>query len=157
PSPDGKLLGVADGSGNVAIWDAATGETRVTFRTRSHGWNPLAWTSDSKRLVLATPDLTVRVIDAETGVESASWQVPFPSRMITSLVVSPDDKQIVVAGHNRETRVTDFSGKETLKLEAPANTAGGLSYFGVGPVAYSPDGKWLAASFIPGEVPIWDA
>src|SRR5262249_15478151 len=67
PSPDGKLLGVADGSGNVAIWDAATGETRVTFRTRSYGENPLAWTSDSKRLVFATRDLTVRVIDAETG------------------------------------------------------------------------------------------
>ncbi|MGA2253760.1 MAG: protein kinase, partial [Thermoguttaceae bacterium] len=70
-SPDGKHLAW---SGDVAIdvWDASTGRTSRRLTGHTGTVRLVAWSPDSKRLVSASEDGTVRIWDPTTGQELLS-------------------------------------------------------------------------------------
>src|SRR5206468_1601760 len=51
----------------VKVWDAATGEERLTLAGHSNWVNSVAWNPDSTRLASASEDRTVKIWDAATG------------------------------------------------------------------------------------------
>jgi WD40 repeat protein len=102
-SPDGKTLATGDramfGNAAVSLWDAVTGDERLTFTPSSGGSNPmgddvngLSFSADGKRLAVAGYN-TVRITDAATGKVVAALKTGGHSP-IRDLAFSPDGKTL---------------------------------------------------------------
>jgi RNA polymerase sigma factor (sigma-70 family) len=151
-SPDGRLLASAgtsqkqgdpEGPGVVLLWGAAT---RKEVRTMA--WvdparpGQVAFTPDGKQLVAAAGDGSVRFWGVETGAEVLRFQ--FGAGALGPLALAPGGKLLAVAGDSHATRGERAvylwewgSNKPPRKLPAPER--------GVNALAFSPDGKTLAA------------
>ncbi len=172
-SPDGKRLAVGLGNGPVRICDAVTGRTLLTFKGHT-GWVVgVAFSADGKRLASASHDRTVRIWDAATG--AAIHTLKGFTNKVNAVAFSPDGKYLATAdGDNEQTTVGRVelwdvrSGREIRSLTVP--TVDKNRPF-VTSVAFSPDGKRLAAGltqhqrprntpqgweFYSGAVLIWD-
>ena len=112
-SPDGKFLAVADNNrmyeGSViTIWDMAPGNPttppsvvlRHTLRGHSTWTFSLDFFPDSRTLISANGDMTVRLWDAATGAELASF-IPHHHRngywdiVVDCVIASPDGRTFV--------------------------------------------------------------
>jgi WD40 repeat protein len=96
----------------------------------------VAYSPDGKRIVSGSQDNTVKVWDANKGQEILSFKGH--TSAVDSVVWSPDGKRIVTANRHpfRETTVKvwdDVTGQQLLAVK------------GSGPVAYSPDGKYIVS------------
>jgi hypothetical protein len=65
-SPDGRLI-AADGAGNAVLFDAFTGKRLRQLKGNEQSISCLAFSDDSKRLVVGYSDNELGVWDAETG------------------------------------------------------------------------------------------
>jgi WD40 repeat protein len=160
-SPDGNRLasggGVWDGpkhqwvSGEVKVWDAATGQQTRTLQAHTGEVCCVAFSPDGKRL--ASAGAGVKVWDAATGQESLTlnWQV-------FTVAFSPDGQRLASASYDGTVMVWDAAtGRESLTLKGQTGPV--LS------VAFSPDGKrlasgsggWDAQNRQLGELKVWDA
>ncbi len=111
---------------------------------------PVALVNQGRTLVVAGLDSTIRLLDTTTWATNAQWKLgesgPFFS---PHLVVSPNERILTVAGPPGG--VIEFRDLLTGKVEAtvPAQN------WGVSGLAFSPDGKLLAASSTDGTVHLW--
>ena len=147
-SADGRLF-VSEGpedSGIVDIRDAETGESVQKFRADKIDLNWVAFSPDSKRVVTAGDEGSVRVWDIATGrklgdVTVGSEGAPF------GLSVSPDGRLVAASWEAGSVRVFPATGGRPWVIGAEA----------VFDTAFSPDGRRLAlASFDTGEVRVFD-
>jgi WD40 repeat protein len=147
-STDGKLL--ASGTGeygtngtDIHVWDLSTGQEVHTLRGHRQEIVALRFTPDSKRLVSAAWDNTLRVWDVAAGKEER--QFVGHEQVITDLEMTPGGKQLVSSSQDGTLRVWDFaSGKELRRMKC---WSPGISL--------SPDGRTLAAASA-GGVLLWD-
>jgi WD40 repeat protein/tRNA A-37 threonylcarbamoyl transferase component Bud32 len=163
-SPDGSR--VASTSWNEAkVWDAVTGKEILTLPGKV-GWSKgVTFSRDGKRLATIGFQ-TVKVWDAVSGKELTSIRAH--DYLVTGVAFSADGKRLATAsgtpagGGRRvggEVKVWDVdTGKELLRFVDLSQWANS--------VAFSPDGKYLAAGTgdlavvapsTPGEVRVWDA
>ncbi len=165
-SPDGKRIASASGtptgggrqeSGEVRVWDAASGKELLTFPDLPHWANTVAFSPDGKYLAAglgylavmapATPG-EVRVWDAATGREIHNLRGH--NFWVTSVAFRPDSRQLASAGADGTVRVWDLkTGQEVLTLRGHSGW--------VRAVAFSPDGKLLASAGDDQIVKLWDA
>jgi WD40 repeat protein len=137
-SPDGRWIasGGWDDKDQVRLWDAATGEPCATLPHPGHAWS-LAYGPDGTWLVSANEkDDLLRVWDTATG--RLRRTIPVPDGNARHLTVSPDGKRVAGTVFDRQRGnyrlyVCDFESGERL------HSADGRA------LAYSPDGRWLAA------------
>ncbi len=171
-SPDGGRLFTAgarpsaaedDGAdGELAAWDVIRSRESVAVAPTG-GFAVVAFSPDGLWLARAdTLGNTVTVTDALTGQVRHKLRCP---RSVASLAYSPDgrrlaagtgeflhlewagDKKLPVPGR---VQVWDTAtGKERFALDGPAEQ--------VSSVAYSPDGRYVAAGDVAGGVRLWDA
>ena len=66
-SPDGKYVASASRDGTVQIWEALTGNQRLTYRGHSGNVNSVAWAPDGTYIASAGTDETVHVWTTITG------------------------------------------------------------------------------------------
>lgn len=90
-SPDGSLLAAADGKA-VKVWEAATGQEVVTFEAETR--QGLAFSPDSKRLVVATPRDQIR--DARTGKPILNLDLDRKGSGILTIAASPDGRWVAI-------------------------------------------------------------
>jgi len=135
-SPDGRWLASGSWDGTVRLWDAATGEPCATLSHPPFVWE-LAFGPDGTWLVTGSPDGDrLRIWDVATA--RIRKEVPFPTRNLRFLTVSPDGTRVAARsddpkGTRHNLTVCDIaSGKLLFSTEGS-------------PLAYSPDGRWLAA------------
>lgn len=171
-SPDGRRIASVAAAG-VRVWDAGTGKELVSVP--GAGSVAAAFSPDGKRLAVAR-HANATVHDATTGKEllridphdQPPARFPFPARLL-AVAFSPDGKRVATAGSAaRVGGPHGYPGGAVKVWDAESGKA--LHHFDDIPavangVAFSPDGKHIAASHfgaggelpIAGEVRVWEA
>jgi DNA-binding SARP family transcriptional activator/WD40 repeat protein len=169
-SPDGRRLAVAGVGGAVGLWDVGSGRrvgsllgTPRGSATLENPRNVQALAFDNVGLLAAastggpkaniTTPGAVRIWDLDAG-ELIRRPLRLPHGVL-GLAFSPDGSQLAIAfgADNQEGR----DGVEVRDVPSGERLARLRSDDEVGPVAFSPDGRLLAAGQIDGNVVVWAA
>jgi WD40 repeat protein len=150
-SPDGRQLAVASGNkrtGDVTIWDTATGRVLYTLRGHRGMVKAVAYGREGGRLFSAGWDGTVRAWDLATGKEVHRWEAHAAG--VNGLAVSPDGGLIATAG--KDGNVVLWATRTGLLMRGLTGHAAPATR-----VAFDASGRWLAsAGSEGGEVRVWD-
>lgn len=173
-SPDGKQI-VLSGSDHMArIWDIQSEQQIRVLTGHSAVPNMAGYDRTGRYIVTATDtsaggdqhDLTVRLWDAQTGLEIRRFDQPIaPGENPLSPVspeplaaVSPDSKRLVVTIPLAEQPNQHGASLGLVRLYDIA-TGNELKAFGASApiaVAFSPDGKYILTTSVYGGVSMWD-
>jgi WD40 repeat protein len=160
-APDGKTIACADSSRGgkepkaVLLWEVGTPKPRTTLQDA--GSNGLAFSPDSK--LVATSGTAadgkssfVKLWNARSGdtVATLTDKEIAPRQ----LAFSPDGKKLLV-GTNQGIELWDVGSRKRDWVYPSEKDKS--RFMDVRPVAYSPDGKLVAAGDYSGQVRVWDA
>jgi WD40 repeat protein len=133
-SPDGRTLATGAKDHTLCLWEVATGKIRRRLAGHTDRAYVLAFAPDGKTLVSGGEDRVVRVWDLRTGKE----QRPAEGHQHRILSLAWSAGKIATTSADHTLRLWDAAtGKELRAWHEP----GGWE----GEVAFSPDGKTLAA------------
>ncbi|MFC1765896.1 protein kinase [Planctomycetota bacterium] len=133
-SPDGSYIASAEGK-SVTIWDTHTGDKGITMHGHTREIIRIAFSPDGKRLASASRDKTIRIWNANTGQEERCLRGH--ALGVCAVVFSLDGKQIISGSWDNTMKVWDPAiDREVLERYRGTRT---------GHVAFSPDGKRIAA------------
>ncbi len=160
-SPDGKSLVSTGADKELRLWDVASRKLIRRLGDQDGAWNTLSFSADGRRLAVSAgggfgnrPENPPRVLDVTTGKEVARLDGCPPSVLVA---LSPDGKSLATGGYNTAQDpqppicIWDAdSGKLLVQLAGHAE--------GVASLAFSPDGRLLAAGGDEGEscARIWE-
>jgi len=141
-SPDGRYIVTGSADKAIKLWDGAAGAELMALQEHKESLNCVAFSPDSKHFVTGGIDGIMKLRDTTTGAELRTIQhgdgIVSPGRSHWTVVFSPDGKRIVSGGFNDKVKVWDAAtGAELMSLDVGEG--------GAGSVAFSPDGKRLAA------------
>jgi WD40 repeat protein len=161
-SPDGRTLATITADLMLRLWDAER------LEPLSEPYEPpvlpveaVRFSGDGRTLILASSAGTVMLLDLETGQERAQLEFSGP---ITRLRVSPDGRLLAVGtGPPSDRREEDPAARDepgSIRIWdiATGEDRGRLAHSPGGPLelAFSPDGRTLAACGRGPEVVLWD-
>ncbi|MGD9047858.1 MAG: hypothetical protein PVF77_07380, partial [Anaerolineae bacterium] len=138
-SPDGERFLVSGGDAVVRVWDTTSGQELLKLPAVADQVESAAWSPDGARIATANQSGPIRVWDATTGEELVTFAEDQPY----AVSWSPDGSRIAiadVASTGGGATVWDAATGEMLLDLFPENLP-----FGVGAVAYSPDGTRIVA------------
>jgi WD40 repeat protein len=147
-SPDNRRLAVANQEGNTVIYDAQTGSQLQTLETGSYV-DAVAFSHDGRYLATANGD--IMFWDLKTGLKAKTLKGHRSS--VINISFSPDGGFLASASRDKTARVWNVETGETIKV-FETQTPIRVSYspkpvewkMPVTGVAFSPDGKMLAAA-----------
>jgi RNA polymerase sigma factor (sigma-70 family) len=171
-APSGDLLATSgsvregDGwTGVVEVWQRDTGKRALQLKGRARGSPAFGFSPDGSLLAWPAEDGALRLTDVKTGKDVRTLGKPEQTRYLASLAFAPDGKRLATRGYDRSVRLWDVaSGREVRQLH-PAETGlltGNRLLFGTagaalsGSLAFSHDGKLVAAGGLRGVVHFWD-
>jgi WD40 repeat protein len=152
---EGRRLAAAYADGGVRIWPMAANEQPLVLKGQTKEITTLQWSADGKRLAVATNKGAVKVWDTASGDVLLSLTVienRLPVLGELRLAWAPDNRRLAVVGRTFSAHVQVWdttTGKESLTLDLGAQRMVEL-------LAWSPDGKWLAAQESFSELKVWD-
>jgi WD40 repeat protein/serine/threonine protein kinase len=152
-SPDGRFAAVSIGVGSVCWLNAETGKLLATSNTiHRHAAMGISFSDDGSRAASVAEDGTVAIWDTSL-FQAITLITGFKGHMqgAHGVAFSPDGRRLATGGSGREAvKLWDLSTfRELLTL------SGQGSMFGF--MAFSPDGKWLAACNYEGNLHLWRA
>jgi len=147
-SPDGKMFATVNATNELCLWDTTTGRTLRRLSGQIEALEALVFSPDGSRLVSGNDKGTMRLWDLTTGRQVAGYAV-----VSRAVLFSPDGQTLAIADAGQHIRLYEAkTGKELHTLEASFLTGASLkpSFLvatqGAGwPIAFSPDGRTLAA------------
>jgi WD40 repeat protein len=160
-SPDGRTVCARNWSGGLRAWDAGSGEQRWSRAQDAVS----AFGPDGKVLVSAVGGPVLVFADPATGAEGRRARLDTQARgfeTVTALAFAPDGRRLVVATADRLLRFCDpTTAAERARVEVtepPADRFLALREPGhAEALAFSPDGKLLAAAGSDGTVRVFEA
>ena len=75
-SPDGNYLASISLCRELRIYNAENGELLRSVSVKTHSTNPIAWSSDSRRIFVICSDGAIRQIFVDTGTFISEWTTP---------------------------------------------------------------------------------
>ena len=151
-NPDGTRLLSVDVSGNLKLWDFATGREVAGTTLTGLSVRRIRFSRDGKRLALAgsiRPVATgeVRILDAETVREV--WSLKGHALIVDDADFTPDGLRLATASFDQTVRIWDLSsGQEILKW----NEAGRCLS-----IRFVSDGRRLIGATADRRIRVWDA
>lgn len=156
-SPDGRLLAALGDSGGVWLWSAGQGPGRVRRLTRGAA-SGAAFGPDGKTLATADDDFTIRLWNTSTGRVTRTIPVHPPDQAV-QLAFSPDGRLLAVGGTDGSVRLADVATGRLRPMRRgwTVPQAGDAAFLPrLTLLAFSPDGRTLAAGGRTGAVSRWD-
>ena len=101
-SPDGAFIVSASWDNTLKVWDARSGEARLTLQGHTDWVNGCAVSPDGAWIVSASGDKTLKVWDARTG--EARLTLHGHTDRVSGCAVSPDGAFIVSASGIRRSK-----------------------------------------------------
>jgi WD40 repeat protein/predicted Ser/Thr protein kinase len=156
-SQDGKLVAAGGLDHTVKVWDVATGAELYTIEGERGAPRFLAFSPDGKHLATAGDDGVIRLRDSVAGTALRHLDLKktaYPTSRIRCFAFSPDGTCLAVAPM---TSMAD--SRHALTLWDVASGRGLRSFPDAGwpgSLAFTPDGRRLAASDVEGRVLTWD-
>ena len=132
--PNGKQVASASQSGVVKIWDAASGEVRLTLSAQCTG---VCFSPDGKRIATPNGYGAVRVWDSATGKELRSLEGH--EGRVNSVAFSPDGSRIASGGADKTVRIWEVATGEQATTMAEHDE-------GVACVAFGPEGRRIVSA-----------
>jgi WD40 repeat protein len=149
-SPDGGRLAVAGWDCSLLqVWDAETGQVRLTFEfpLGASNWSAV-FSPDGRRLASTRADGTVWLWDAANGQKI--HELKGHEGQVSCVAFSPDGRRLASASWDNTVKLWDTdSGQEVLTLTGHDKP--------VFSVAFDKDGRRLASASWDGTLRIWDA
>ncbi|MGC4113525.1 MAG: WD40 repeat domain-containing protein [Myxococcales bacterium] len=147
-SPDGTRLASAGHDATVRLWDPASGAPLSVIHGHQSRVMALAYARSGKALATSSTDGTVRLWDPSSGVELARYSSLGSAAPAYGLAFGPGDAFLATGASD---------GNIFLLRPARVSSRRSLSPLSQREVAFSPDGKGLAAGPEDGTVQLWDA
>ncbi len=132
----------------MELWDTATGQPVLAFRSGPGSDPPLAFRRDGRQLAVGHSDGGVTLWDAATGtmVDSLSGHIG----RVNGLAYSPDGRRLASCGNDETVQIWDIGKGNTHRILAGHSSL-------VRAVAFNHDGSWVASAAQDNTVRIWDA
>jgi WD40 repeat protein len=145
-SPDGKYIASGGSDKTVKVWDSSTGVLLRTLVGHDGSVNSVALSHNNEQVVSGGDDGSVRLWNILDGRQVNVFSYPLGE--VRAVAFSPDGQQVACGGAGCELLLYDVSGNHPA---APLPTDWPITS-----VAYSRDGKRLAAAGFQGMVTQWD-
>ena len=145
-SPDGRFIVSASADGTLKVWDATSGEERLTLTGHSASVDTCAFSPDGSFIISASEDRTLKVWDAENG--SVRLTLSGCEGGVHACAISPDGS-LVTSMRGKLVEVWDTrSGDKLFELEGHARA--------VNSCAFSRDGSLIVSTSDDSLVKVWD-
>jgi RNA polymerase sigma factor (sigma-70 family) len=167
-SPDGKLVATLEerpprppreGPVETAVvWDAATGKVRWRLEGHTGGIACAEFAPDRRTLAVATSRGEIHLWDVTTGKHLHQWK----AAGIIAWAFAPSGRLLATGGRDCAVYLWETAtGRLVRRLGKPLPDYGfrdGVPVEGTSSIAFSPDGKQVAAALVPqNAIHLWDA
>lgn len=144
-SPDGELLAVGSGHEEILLWDTANGRERGRITVPEGEFLLcIGWTGDGRLIVTVSASGQVRLWSARTALPAGTLEGRFAAE---SAAVSPQGDLVARGERSRVCLVRTTDNQVQCELRGASRPAC---------LAFSPDGRLVAAGTLDGQLVVWD-